>query len=343
MSKAVKIVVITLAIILGLLTYFGFPGFIHGIKDGWKENCYTCEKETPKANEEKQAESQASTSEESSAPLETKEVAYTPAIWKIEHNGKTSYLFGSIHGGDKSMYPLPEHITNAFNESEVLAVEIDLSKVNQMEMAQMVQTLAIDFENPLPTVLSEKTKQEFDKYCETAKNVCNMVNNFEPWMAAMTVEAFEFTKAGYSENYGIDKHFVSNAEGKEIVELESLGSQLNMLDQMPVALQDLMLLGAVSKEGDDFSELMTAWKTGNIEQVLVQAEQESKELGIDPVLLEQLNEIFLYQRNQAMADGIAEVIVSGKSIFAVVGALHYAGEKSVNHYLEEKGFKVERL
>mgnify|MGYP000745927813 CR=1 FL=1 len=51
----------------------------------------------------------------------------------------------------------------------------------------------------------------------------------------------------------------------------------------------------------------------------------------------------LYNRNKGMADGIAKHIEQGKSGFAVVGAAHYGGDKSVNHYLEEKGFKVERV
>ncbi|WP_251358637.1 TraB/GumN family protein [Kangiella sp. TOML190] len=268
---------------------------------------------------------------------------YTPAIWKIEHSGKTSYLFGSIHVGKKDMYPLPEKVMQAFAASDTLAVEANINKVDQMEMAQMIQQMALDLENPLPTVLTEKTKAKYDEYCETQAATCNMVRVFEPWMAAMTIEVMGVVQAGYSENYGVDKFFIKGAESKEIAELESIKEQLTLLDEMPKALQDYMVLGAVSKDVEDFELLMDAWKTGNMDEVLEKAEQEAKELGVPEDIMNQFNDIFLYKRNQVMADGIADLINQGKSVFAVVGAAHYAGKNSVNQYLEAKGFTVERL
>lgn len=268
---------------------------------------------------------------------------YDPSLWKIEHNGVTSYLFGSIHLGDQSMYPLPQEVTDAFAATNTLAVEIDINKINQMEMAQMVQTMAIDMENPLPTVLSEKTKEAYDTYCETAKAQCQMLNNFEPWMAAMTLEVINAAQSGYSDQLGIDKHFISNAQDKEIVELESLQMQLELLDGMSAELQDLMFFAAVTKEDDSTHDLIEAWKSGQVEAEMEKLEQESLDLGINSALLEQFNEIFLYKRNRHMADGIAELLNNGKSVFAVVGAAHYAGDNNVVDYLKEKGFTVEAL
>lgn len=268
---------------------------------------------------------------------------YNPAIWKIEHNGKTSYLFGSIHVGDKSMYPLPEKVMQAFSDSDTLAVEADISKVDQMEMAQMVQQMALDMENPLPTVLSEKTKAKYDIYCEKQASTCQMVKIFEPWMAAITIEAMNIMQLGYSEDLGIDKFFLRSAENKEVVELESIKSQLTMLDQMPKDLQDYMVFGAVIKDEEDFTKLMTAWRTGQLDDLMEKTEAETLALGIPEDVMNQFNDIFLYKRNQVMADGIADLINQGKSVFAVVGAAHYAGKNSVNQYLEEKGFKIERM
>lgn len=268
---------------------------------------------------------------------------YSPAIWKIEHNGKTSYLFGSIHVGNKSMYPLPDKVMSAFASTEALAVEADISNVNQIEMARMIQELALDEENPLPTVLSAKTKEKYDAFCEKKSMTCKMVERFEPWMAAMTIEAFGIIELGYSEALGIDKFFINGAQNKEVVELESIEGQLNLLDQMPKELQDYMMFGAVIKEPSDFKELVAAWRTGQLEALLEKAEEETLAMGIPENVMNEFNDIFLYKRNQVMADGIADLINQGKSVFAVVGAAHYAGKNSVNQYLEEKGFKIERM
>lgn len=274
---------------------------------------------------------------------ESSEKDYSPAMWKIEHKGKVSYLFGSIHVGEKSMYPLPKSVMKAFSATDTLAVEADITKVDQMQMAKTVQELAIDFENPLPTVLSENTKKQYDVFCETETATCNMVKIFEPWMAAITIEVMGIMKSGYSEEFGVDKFFIGKAQDKEIAELESVDGQLKILDGMPKELQDYMVLGAISKDGEDFEKLMTAWKTGTLDDFMEQAEQDVKDLGVSEEVSNQFNDIFLYKRNQVMADGIANLIKQGKSVFAVVGAAHYAGENSVNQYLEEKGFKVERL
>ncbi|NVJ65835.1 MAG: TraB/GumN family protein [Gammaproteobacteria bacterium] len=328
-----------------------FKGAKEGAKKGWEENCYTCDKDEDSSKElqTEAAEVDDSKAESDAVMVKNETVEsdaasdYSPAMWKIEHNGKTSYLFGSIHVGDKSMYPLPQKVMDAFAASEALAVEADITKVDQMQMAQTVQQLALDLENPLPTVLSEKTKAKYDVFCETQTATCNMVKVFEPWMAALTIEVMGVMKAGYSEELGVDKFFIRGAENKEIVELESVDGQLKMLDQMPKELQDFMVLGAISKDADDVENLMIAWKTGQLDEFMQQAEQDAKDLGVSEEIANQFNEIFLYKRNQVMADGIADLINSGKSVFAVVGAAHYAGENSVNQYLEAKGFKIERI
>lgn len=269
---------------------------------------------------------------------------YNPAIWKVEHNGVTSYLFGSIHMGDQSMYPLPEPIRTAFSESEILVVEIDMTNINQMEVAQTVQKIAINPDKPLKDHLTESTAQKYDEYCEETRSPCQMFSSFEPWFAAMTLEALAMQQSGYTEQLGIDMHFLNEAKNsKTIVELESLDSQLNMLDSMPAHLQDLMLLSTVTREEGATELMVQAWKTGDVESFLSESAMSAKDQGISEEDYEAFMDLFLYERNQGMADGIAELLEQGKSVFAVVGAAHYGGDKSVNYYLEQKGFTVTRM
>jgi hypothetical protein len=151
-------------------------------------------------------------------------------------------------------------------------------------------------------------------------------------------------KSGYSEKYGVDMFFLNQArDSKEIIELETVDSQLNMLDGMAPAVQDAFLLSVVSREGDDTAELISAWKTGNVEEYIENSFEEAKEIGLSEEDYYTFMDDLLYKRNKGMADGLAKLLEEGKSVFAVVGAAHYGGEKSVNHYLEELGFNVERV
>lgn len=303
--------------------------------------------ESPQTNEQPLAETTSEdTAEEAAQPEQEAATAlnYNPAIWKVEHNGVTSYLFGSIHMGDQSMYPLPEKVRQAYADSDVLVVEIDMTNLNQMEIAQTVQKMAIDPDKPLRDHLTESTAQKYDEYCEKTRSPCQMFSSFEPWFAAMTLEALAMQQSGYKEQLGIDMHFLTEAkDSKEIVELESFKSQLKMLDEMPAHLQDLMLLSTVTREEGATELMVQAWKKGDVESFLAESEISAKDQGISDEDYQAFMDLFLYDRNQGMADGIAELLEQNKSVFAVVGAAHYGGEKSVNYYLEQKGFKVTRM
>lgn len=339
-----KLLTLLFILLIGAVGYFVYTKYIEEKPNDSEKSTSTAAKlDEQKSSNQSSATAQKTTSNNSKGSPNKSLENYSPSFWMIEHNGKKSYLFGSIHMGDKSMYPLPEKIMKGFESSDTLAVEIDMTKVDQMEMAQMIQSMAIDMENPLPTVLSDRTKKEYDVFCEKQKSTCNMIKVFEPWMAAMTLDAMAVMQAGYQEDLGIDKFFLRSAENKEVVELESIKSQLTILDEMPAELQDFMMLGAVTKEDGDIEEMFDAWKRGDIESILEKAEEASRKLNVPDEVIEQFNDLFLYKRNQVMADGIANLINQGKSVFAVVGAAHYAGDKNVIDYLEEKGFKVQEL
>lgn len=285
-----------------------------------------------------------------SQPQETVEASkqarkdYTPALWKVEHGDSVSYLFGSIHMGDASMFPLPDAVSQAYESTDTLAVEIDMGNINQLEMAQTLQQLAIDPNTTLESMLKKDTWEKYNEFCEETKTPCGMFNTFEPWLAAVSLESLNMQKSGYTEKYGIDMYFLGQArDKKDIIALESVNSQLKMLDSMPLNIQDAFLLSIVTREGDGIEELVQAWKSGNVEEYIENSFEEADEVGLSNEEYEQLLDLLLYKRNKSMAEGLAKQFEQGKNVFAVVGAAHYGGDKSVNHYLEELGYKVERV
>lgn len=59
-------------------------------------------------------------------------------LWKVEFQGKTSYLLGSIHALKKEHYPLNPSIENAFAQTDVLAVEMDISDDKTVALAMQL-------------------------------------------------------------------------------------------------------------------------------------------------------------------------------------------------------------
>ncbi len=66
-----------------------------------------------------------SVSDSSSAVTDdTKTNGITPAMWKVTSpEGNTMVMLGSFHALKDECYPLPEAVTNAYNNADILAVE----------------------------------------------------------------------------------------------------------------------------------------------------------------------------------------------------------------------------
>src|ERR1700761_9739783 len=60
-------------------------------------------------------------------------------MWKATSPTTTIYLLGSIHVGDSGMYPLPKEVESAFSAAKVLAVEINVKKLDQSKVMATVQ------------------------------------------------------------------------------------------------------------------------------------------------------------------------------------------------------------
>jgi uncharacterized protein YbaP (TraB family) len=50
------------------------------------------------------------------------------SLWKIEGRTNAMYLFGSIHFLKKDFYPLPQPIEDAYKQSQVVVLEVDLGE-----------------------------------------------------------------------------------------------------------------------------------------------------------------------------------------------------------------------
>ena len=54
-----------------------------------------------------------------------------PLFWQAKKGQLEFIIFGSVHAGDKSMYPLPEPINDALKRSDGLILEADLKQSAQ--------------------------------------------------------------------------------------------------------------------------------------------------------------------------------------------------------------------
>jgi uncharacterized protein YbaP (TraB family) len=260
----------------------------------------------------------------------------------VENEGNVVYLLGSIHIANSDMYPLRSEITKAFDESDYLVVEADITKANAPEAQKQVLELSTYKDGTtLKDHVSAETYAKLEKLLKDNGLPAGAFDTFKPWSVSTTVDYLKAMQSGYDGNIGIDMHFLTQAIERKvpIVELESIEFQLDMLDGFSPELQEEMLVSSIENYYETESgmeELSGMWVSGDEEKLLAITNETGEH--------EELNKAMLTDRNIPMAEKI-DGYLKGKeaaTYFVVVGAAHMLGEDGIVPLLEKKGYKVTR-
>ncbi|BBI35374.1 TraB/GumN family protein [Cohnella abietis] len=270
-------------------------------------------------------------------------------LWKISGGKNQGYLVGTIHVTREAMYPLVPELEQAIDESDFIALELDLTKVDQMETLKLVNEKALLTDGTsLKDHVSEEDYTQFEKVMKKSLGVgVKIFDTYEPWYAAMTLEGLPAMK--YMSSDGIDKYIAKKAHnsGKTVIELESMESQIGLFDGFSDELQKLYFHQTVanSKLGAiGLKQLMDMWTLGNLDllkNMHVQYEKEGKKsMG---KLFDEYNNNFLVNRNIEMVKKIDHHLADGEdgTYLVAVGSLHMVGKQGLVSLLEKKGYTVE--
>ena len=133
-----------------------------------------------------------------------------PALFKVEKNGTSSYLFGTVHVGDASMKGLPEKVIKAIDQSEQVVVEVDISKLTPLQMQQRsMPFMMLKDGKTLQTELSKQNYNKLKDYFAKKSIDIAMFNGLKPWAVMVTMMQIEFQNAGFSDQTGIDKQVLA--------------------------------------------------------------------------------------------------------------------------------------
>ena len=264
-------------------------------------------------------------------------------LWKVQSKTNTVYVLGSIHYLKKEIYPLDEKIEKAFEQSDVLAVEADVTNIEKVDVQKLFGGAFYTGNDTLEKHLSPKTYALVKKELNELGASLEVANKHKPWFLAISLVSLEISKLGFDPTYGIDRYFLSKASTtKKILELESLEYQFHLSSSLPEKEQELFLLytlkdiKVLEKELD---KLVKAWRTGDergIESIITKTVKEDKRLI--PIY-----ERFIYERNRNMASKIEEYLKEKETFFVIVGAGHLVGKRGIIELLKEKGFLLEQL
>jgi uncharacterized protein YbaP (TraB family) len=264
-------------------------------------------------------------------------------LWKIQSKTNTVYVLGSLHYCKKEIYPLSEKIERAFGESEILVVEADVNDIKRINIQELMGRAFYPERDTLEKHVSPEIYERVVKETSGLGIPVELLNKQKPWFLAMTLVALESLKLGFDPNLGIDKYFLSKAQGeKKILELESLDCQLNLLSGFSDEDQELLLLYTLKDLSiieQDLEKLTRAWSSGDtksMESILTRSVSEDRQLS-------SVFEKVVYERNRKMTSRIEDFLKTKKTHFVIVGAGHLVGNRGIIEILSGKGYLVEQL
>ncbi len=270
----------------------------------------------------------------------------TPQIWEVRSAGNAVYLLGSIHLGRSDMYPMGPVVEKAYQASKIVALEADPTD-QQAVMAAISGALyppPETLQKHLPAPLLARLSRTLERYGIPLGQVQQM----KPFLVAITLASIEYAKAGFDPSLGVDMHFAGRArqDGKPLVELETFGGQIALMNGMSDRLQENLL--EVTLDSIDSGEIpalidtmVNAWKSGDGKTLQDTVTAEERKLRA--ALAQEFHRKFMSDRNIAMAGKIETILRGSDSHFIAIGAAHLLGPGNVLQILSEKGYRVRPL
>ena len=261
-------------------------------------------------------------------------------LWRLTRDGRTSYLYGSIHVGKLDWaFPGPQ-LRAALAATDTLALEID---VGDPQMAARMQPPASFTPPVLAPALRERLARQADAACVPRELLAAQHPVMQVLTLTVLAARWQGLDPGYAQEFVLSG--LARAGQRRVVSLESPESQLAVLIPQGAAeaervvehMLDQLEQGTALR---GITRLAAAWERGDLTELA------DYERWCDCITSEddrlQLHRL-LDDRNPGLADGIEAQHRDGRKLFAAVGALHMTGAKPLPALMQQRGFTVQRV
>jgi len=264
------------------------------------------------------------------------------SMWQIEGNSNRIYLLGSVHLLREQDHPIPTAINDAYEDAEILIMEVDMDDIDPIEMAGLVNELGMIADGgSLQEIMGPALYGEAVDYASQLEIPIEMLGETEPWLAAITIEQMMMLRIGFKPKYGIEFHLTAMADRdeKEILGFETAREQLEFLDGLSMSAQRSLLMQTLQESlsiEEDINLLINAWRHGDVDYF---EETLLTEMRKYPELYKTL----VVDRNEAWVEKIKKLTAEKEDYLVVVGALHLVGEDGVPALLSKQGISADQL
>lgn len=270
------------------------------------------------------------------------EVGHPLPLWQVNSEQNRIYLLGSIHLLREQDYPIPSAIYDAYENAEILIMELDMDDMDPAEGQALTKELGmIQDDRTLSDLMGSELYGEAETLAAAAQIPIALLAKSEPWYAAMTVEIMLLMRMGFNPQYGIETHFMNLAadDGKEILGFETMRQQLELLDGLSPEVQRDMLIQALA-EGIELHALMDpmidAWSKGDVTFI-------ADNLLADIEDYPEINQAIVVDRNIDWTNQIVDLLNDNEDYLVIVGTLHLVGDQGVPNLLQSRDYEVKQL
>jgi uncharacterized protein YbaP (TraB family) len=267
----------------------------------------------------------------------------TPPFYVVRDADSTMYLFGTVHIRPSGADWGNARVRAALAETQEIWTELEMSPA----MDARAQTLAMQLGmappgRPLSSWLTPEENQSLNATLTRMGFPAGALEQFQPWLAGLTLSLVPVIRAGYDPNSGVDRAVdaFGDANGKTMRAFETVEEQLGFFADMSPEAQREMLREAIAQEPEAaaiMGHLTQAWERGDIETL--------NALVIDDARLnypEMYDVIFVQRNNAWMRTLVSEMNGSGVD-FVAVGAGHLLGEHGLVAQMRDRGYTVEAV
>lgn len=261
------------------------------------------------------------------------------SLWQVDGRHNRVYLLGSIHLLRERDHPLPGVLYEAYDDAEVLFMELDFDDVDPVADQALIRELGMLANGRrLADILGPALFAKASRLAEEAAVPLGLLEYAEPWFAAVNVEMMLLMRAGFSQDQGIEAHFAARAaiDQKEIFGFETTAEQLGFLDSLSIEAQKDMFIQSLVEGisiGEVMDSLVEAWHRGDTQFM-------EENLLADMQEMPELNQVIVVDRNIAWTNRIEDMLDDRDDYLVIVGALHLVGNSGVPALLQQRGYAV---
>jgi uncharacterized protein YbaP (TraB family) len=143
----------------------------------------------------------------------TVSVSAQEMFWEVNGTkGGKVYILGSLEMGNRDMYPLNQHVIDAFSRSNYLILAMGRGASNEAFIQDQLYVKArYDDNDSLQNHLTSESYQALGLWLKDHKISADRMDRFPPWVVGLTLTELDMALRGDEQRFTLENYFYQKA------------------------------------------------------------------------------------------------------------------------------------